>query len=218
MVASSRRPKQSQFSEKWTITPFASRVAASIITDYPLRALPWTHPLRTVTNGWLNSIIDMIDKGALAPGMRLPSVRAVSEQHCISISTALQAYRVLEDRGVLVARPQSGFYVAAARRGAFALPSTSRPRTKASTVSISGAVAALLEHASNSALIPLGCAVPDAALLQSKRLDLALRAPHVKTARATTPIARRAASRACAARSQSARCAPGMRSRPTTCS
>ena len=119
-------------------------------------------------------IVGMIDKGALAPGMRLPSVRAVSEQHRISISTALQAYRLLEDRGVLVARPQSGFYVAAARRGALALPSASRPRTKASTVSISGAVAALLEHASNSALVPLGCAVPDAALLQSKRLDLAL--------------------------------------------
>ena len=39
---------------------------------------------------------------------------------------------------------------------------------------LAGAVAALLEHASNSALVPLGCAVPDAALLQSHRLDLAL--------------------------------------------
>jgi len=49
-----------------------------------------------------------------------------------------------------------------------------RVRARASTVSISRAVAALLEHASNSTLVPLGCAVPDAALLQSKRLDLAL--------------------------------------------
>ncbi|WP_321963523.1 PLP-dependent aminotransferase family protein [Paraburkholderia sp. J7] len=119
-------------------------------------------------------IVGMINNGALAPGMRLPSVRAISEQHRMSVSTALQAYRMLEDRGVLVSRPQSGFYVAAARRGALALPSASRPRAKASTVSISAAVAALLEHASNSTLIPLGCAVPDAALLQSKRLDLGL--------------------------------------------
>ena len=73
-------------------------------------------------------IVGMIDKGTLAPGMRLPSVRAISEQHRISISTTLQAYRLLEDRGVLVARPQSGFYVAAVRRGALALPSASRPR------------------------------------------------------------------------------------------
>ncbi|MBN3763545.1 PLP-dependent aminotransferase family protein [Burkholderia sp. Ac-20365] len=119
-------------------------------------------------------ITGMIDNGALAPGTRLPSVRAVSEQHSISISTALQAYRLLEDRGILVARPQSGFYVSAPHRGALRLPSTSRARSKASTVSISGAVAALLEHASNTSLVPLGCAVPEAALLQSNRLDLAL--------------------------------------------
>ncbi|MFJ2990611.1 PLP-dependent aminotransferase family protein [Collimonas sp. NPDC087041] len=119
-------------------------------------------------------IVGMIDNGALAPGTRLPSVRAASVQHRISISTALQAYRMLEDRGILVARPQSGYYVAVTHRGGLALPSTSRPRPRASTVSISGAVAALLEHASNSKLVPLGCAVPNAMLLQSKRLDLAL--------------------------------------------
>ncbi|VWB29923.1 GntR family transcriptional regulator [Burkholderia pseudomultivorans] len=119
-------------------------------------------------------IVGMVDKGTLAPGARLPSVRAFSEQHRISISTALQAYRLLEDRGILVARPQSGFYVATARRGTLALPSTPRARARASTVSISGAVAGLLEHAANSALVPLGCAVPDPALLESKRLDLAL--------------------------------------------
>jgi DNA-binding transcriptional MocR family regulator len=119
-------------------------------------------------------IVGMIDKGTLAPGMRLPSVRALSEEHGLSISTVLQAYRWLEDRGVLLARPQSGFYVAAAQGGVLALPSTPRLRSKASTVSISGAVSGLLEHASNPALVPLGCAVPDAHLLQSQRLDLVL--------------------------------------------
>jgi DNA-binding transcriptional MocR family regulator len=119
-------------------------------------------------------IVGMIDKGALSPGMRVPSVRTVSEQHQISVATVLQAYRLLEDRGVLMARPQSGFYVSSARQKKFALPSTSRARTRASTVSISGAVAVLLEHASNTSLVPLGCAVPDVDLLQSKRLDLTL--------------------------------------------
>ena len=119
-------------------------------------------------------VAEMVDNGALAPGERAPSVRTVSGQHGVSISTVLQAYRLLEDRGILVARPQSGFYVALAHRGALALPSASRPRAKASTVSIGGAVAVLLEHASNSLLVPLGCAVPEAALLQARRLDLAL--------------------------------------------
>lgn len=119
-------------------------------------------------------IVGMIENGTLVPGARLPSVRVLSEQHRISISTALQAYRLLENRGILVARPQSGFYVATKPRGVLALPSTSRRRMKASTVSISGAVAALLEHSSNHELMPFGCAVPDAGLLQSKRLDLML--------------------------------------------
>ena len=119
-------------------------------------------------------IVAMVDNGALPPGARAPSVRAMSEQQGVSVSTTMQAYRLLEDRGVLVARPQSGFYVALARRGALALPSASRPRAKASTVAIGGAVAALLEHASNSSLVPLGCAVPEAALLRSGKLDLAL--------------------------------------------
>src|SRR6266702_2185749 len=88
-----------------------------------------------------NLIVEMIDNGALPPGARAPSVRAVSEQHGVSISTVLQAYRMLEDRAILVARPQSGFYVAVGRRGALALPSASRPRAKASTVSIGSAVA-----------------------------------------------------------------------------
>ena len=119
-------------------------------------------------------VAGMVDNGALAPGERAPSVRTLSGQHGVSISTVLQAYRRLEDRGILVARPQSGFYVALAHHGALALPSASRPRAKASTVSIGGAVAVLLEHASNSSLVPLGCAVPEAALLQARRLDLAL--------------------------------------------
>jgi len=119
-------------------------------------------------------VVGMIDKGALSPGMRVPSVRSVSEEQRLSVATVLQAYRLLEDRGILEARPQSGFYVSGAHRTGFALPSTSRPRTRASTVSISGAVAVLLEHASNTALVPLGCAVPDPGLLQSRRLDLVL--------------------------------------------
>lgn len=118
--------------------------------------------------------ISMIENGTFSPGMRLPSVRTISEEHGISVSTVLQAYRWLEDRDVLVARPQSGFYVASTQGRTLALPSKSRMRSKASTVSISSAVATLLEHASNPSFVPLGCAVPDAALLQSHRLDLAL--------------------------------------------
>lgn len=53
-----------------------------------------------------------IASGALRPGDRLPSVRQLSQQHGVSMSTALQAYRHLENHGVVQARPKSGYYVA----------------------------------------------------------------------------------------------------------
>ncbi|RYG61584.1 PLP-dependent aminotransferase family protein, partial [bacterium] len=53
----------------------------------------------------------LIEGGTLGIGTRVPSVRKLSEQQGISISTALQAYRMLESEGLIEARPQSGYYV-----------------------------------------------------------------------------------------------------------
>lgn len=53
-----------------------------------------------------------IAAGAMRPGDRLPSVRQLSHQHGVSMSTALQVYRSLENRGVVQARPKSGYFVA----------------------------------------------------------------------------------------------------------
>jgi DNA-binding transcriptional MocR family regulator len=56
-------------------------------------------------------IAGLIEGGTLTAGARVPSVRQLSAQQGISISTALQAYRVLENEGWIEARPQSGYYV-----------------------------------------------------------------------------------------------------------
>lgn len=53
-----------------------------------------------------------ITSGALRAGDRLPSVRQLSQQHGVSMSTALQAFRHLENHGVVEARPKSGYFVA----------------------------------------------------------------------------------------------------------
>ena len=49
--------------------------------------------------------------GVLRPGDRVPSLRKLSREQGVSLSTALQAYVWLENRGYLEARPQSGFYI-----------------------------------------------------------------------------------------------------------
>jgi DNA-binding transcriptional MocR family regulator len=50
----------------------------------------------------------IIVAGNLRPGERLPSVRRLSRERRLSVSTVLQALHQLEDRGLVEARPQSG--------------------------------------------------------------------------------------------------------------
>ncbi|WP_094837808.1 aminotransferase-like domain-containing protein [Bordetella genomosp. 4] len=57
-----------------------------------------------------------IDNGVLAPAERMPSVRNLVRTHRVSLSTALQACRQLEDDGLIEARPRSGYFVRAKHR------------------------------------------------------------------------------------------------------
>jgi DNA-binding transcriptional MocR family regulator len=157
-------------------------------------------------------ITGLIDTGVLSPGSRAPSLRRLSRERRTSLSTALQAYQLLEDRGVLEARPRSGFYVA--RRAAVALeaPAISQPLGTPTSVAISATVLKLLEYAADPRLVPLGCAIPSGELLAAGRLDRFLaRAARVKgihynvytTPKATyrcgrrSPAGRRAGARPC---------------------
>ncbi|HEV8691040.1 MAG TPA: GntR family transcriptional regulator, partial [Ideonella sp.] len=46
-------------------------------------------------------ITGLIHRGTLPPGARVPSLREISQQRRTSVTTALQAYRLLEDRGLI---------------------------------------------------------------------------------------------------------------------
>ena len=50
----------------------------------------------------------LIEKRALKIGDKLLSVRALSKEQGISLSTSFQAYYHLESKGLIEARPQSG--------------------------------------------------------------------------------------------------------------
>lgn len=67
-------------------------------------------------------IMQLIDKGTLKPGDRAPSLRKLSNSLKVSISTINQAYLSLEDKGVLSAKPQSGFYINAELNQAIETP------------------------------------------------------------------------------------------------
>jgi DNA-binding transcriptional MocR family regulator len=103
-------------------------------------------------------IVHMIDTGALAVGSRAPSVRTLSVQLKVSISTVIAAYRLLEDRGRLQVRPQSGFYVRALRRENVAEPRMSRPPETASAVTVSDLGLLLLSEFGQPGIVALGAA------------------------------------------------------------
>ena len=113
--------------------------------------------------------------GALRPGDRVPSLRQLSQQQRVSVTTALQAYMWLENRGYLEARPQSGFYV----RMPFAklIPEPQFEANKGNPIAVGGnAVLAEVIEASNDARnIPFGhgCASPE--LFPNRKLNLILR-------------------------------------------
>ncbi|WP_255370097.1 PLP-dependent aminotransferase family protein [Roseateles sp. YR242] len=52
-----------------------------------------------------------IQKGLMQPGSRMPSVRALMGLHRVSLTTALQACRLLESQGLLQARQRAGYFV-----------------------------------------------------------------------------------------------------------
>ncbi|MEM7050375.1 MAG: PLP-dependent aminotransferase family protein [Acidobacteriota bacterium] len=116
-----------------------------------------------------------ISAGALQRGDRLTSLRRRARDRGLSVGTVLEAYLLLERRGLLEARPRSGFYV----RGpgadprydklpeAAAPPAASRPLSLA-LEALSGDV---VSRAQLSDLVPLGIAKLHRSLLPTAALN-----------------------------------------------
>src|SRR4026208_2447520 len=69
----------------------------------------------------------MIADDILKIGDKLPSVRMLSEEYGISMGTAFQAYYHLEGKGLIEARPKSGYYVRFNNRRFPELPKVIQP-------------------------------------------------------------------------------------------
>ena len=111
--------------------------------------------------------------GSLRPGARLPSVRALSEQHGVSVSTAVQAYRTLEDRGVIEARPKSGFFVRRPR-SLPPVPATTRPPARPVTVEVKAIADAVYDLLGEPGFISFGAAAAAESLYGIERIRRAL--------------------------------------------
>ncbi|POA33528.1 MULTISPECIES: PLP-dependent aminotransferase family protein [unclassified Pseudomonas] len=105
-------------------------------------------------------ISSRIEQGLYGPGERLPSVRTLSQEHGVSLTTVQQAYRVLESSGLAIPRPKSGYFVPTDRRMP-ELPQMGRPTLRPVDISQWDMVQELMRFEQSASVVQLGCGMPD---------------------------------------------------------
>ncbi|MFJ4351016.1 GntR family transcriptional regulator MpaR [Pseudomonas sp. NPDC089428] len=121
-----------------------------------------------------DDIAELIRSGVLGPGQRVPSVRYASQTHGVSPSTVFQAYYLLERRGLIRARPRSGYFVNAHAPRQFSEPQALEPLSESTEVDVSGLVFSILDSIKDPSTVPFGSAFPSPELFPLQRLSRSL--------------------------------------------
>ncbi|OZI29479.1 GntR family transcriptional regulator [Bordetella genomosp. 7] len=121
-----------------------------------------------------DDIARAIREGLLQAGDKLPSVRDTCATRGVSPSTVFQAYYLLEARGLVQARPRSGYYVRALPASLPPEPDTSQPRGDSRPLAISERIFDILGSVRDRKVVPLGSAFPSASLFPLEQLGQAM--------------------------------------------
>jgi DNA-binding transcriptional MocR family regulator len=119
------------------------------------------------------NIARSIRSGVLARGERMPSVRTLALQQGVSVSTAIQAYRALEDARLIESRPRSGTFVAA-RPAPLPEPETTRPPVASQPVQASALAVRVMQLATDARYVSFGAACPGPELFDHDRIRRAV--------------------------------------------
>lgn len=134
-------------------------------------ALSTSTPPETLYQQIAGQLQRLILEGTLRPGDRLPSVRDQSRQRAVSITTVLEAYRLLESDGWIEARPQSGYFVAARVTERPAEPECSTPDLDPTQVTMGELCLRVLKDTACPGLVQMAATVPNTDLLPSEKLN-----------------------------------------------
>ena len=115
-----------------------------------------------------NSLETQVQANVFRPGDRLPSVRSLCGDHRLSMETVLHTLRVLEDRGLIEARPRSGFYIKF--RNQLPEPLPQPLRLESSPVEVSKLRYQAFSVGNSKDVIPLSTAVPSPEILPTAKL------------------------------------------------
>ncbi len=117
-----------------------------------------------------NELGAMIANRIFAPGDRLPSIRHLAQQKRLSVSTVMQALRLMEDRGLVDAKPQAGYYVRHRARMLAVITDTEHLKEPA-YVGINNLLMRVLKANETPHIMQLGSAWPPDELLPIKRMQ-----------------------------------------------
>lgn len=116
----------------------------------------------------------LIENQVLKVGDRLLSVRALSREQGISLSTAFQAYYALESKGLIEARPQSGYYVKFSSNHILELPKACDPPDDALPVSVGEMINNVYLDFNNDKIVNFSMGAPSVELLPAAKLNKAV--------------------------------------------
>ncbi|WP_174508789.1 PLP-dependent aminotransferase family protein [Klebsiella oxytoca] len=124
--------------------------------------------------------------GVWQPGDRLPSLREQVVSSGMSFMTVSHAYQLLESQGRIIARPQSGYYVAP-KPVKLRQPAPPAQVTRDEAVDINTYIFEVLQASRRASMLPFASAFPDPRLFPLQQLNRSL-AQVSKTATAMSVI------------------------------
>lgn len=116
-------------------------------------------------------IEQLISKRALKVGDKLLSVRALSKEQGISLSTAFQAYYHLESKGLIEARPQSGYYIKFSPQHTLEVPTCSEPINEVVPVSLDDMISSIYHDLRSNSLLNFSLGAPSYKLLPAAKMN-----------------------------------------------
>ncbi|KXB30314.1 GntR family transcriptional regulator [Dechloromonas denitrificans] len=112
----------------------------------------------------------LITAGVFRAGDRLPSIRQACNTHDVSPVTVSQAYYLLESRGLIEARPKSGYFVRARLGQRLPEPEMSQPVGDSTQLEVSDFIFQILESVKDPSVVPLGSSFPSPYLFPLDKL------------------------------------------------
>ncbi|MFY0191024.1 PLP-dependent aminotransferase family protein [Raoultella planticola] len=131
-------------------------------------------------------LTEQIALGVWQPGDRLPSLREQVVSSGMSFMTVSHAYQLLESQGRIIARPQSGYYVAP-KPVRLRQPPPPAQVTRDEAVDINTYIFEVLQASRRASMLPFASAFPDPRLFPLQQLNRSL-AQVSKTATAMSVI------------------------------